>query len=271
MTTSYLAAWNQARYGSATIDWTDASGSHSVTISTGKFNHIAPTIYARDVNGVAQTIALGVDSTFAAALQTAMDAATAQTVTVAWAVATGYTLTCTGGTFTITFSGDAGTRMRRILGFTGNRSGSTSYVSQARERFRINALIDARTNYAQPAATDGQVSTARIASGLRYHIGPTVFAKEGSWEHHFEPKRKLFRAFADADTVSAGENWTWEDLFEHAVQGLPVLYSAPDVSNGYVAIQLTPGFMRESFRRVRNDMDTHQIVRVNASIIGQDT
>ena len=273
MTTAYHAAWRQAREGTATIEWADASGSHSVSISTGTYAHSGggETVYRRLVDGSETTVDYGVLS-FADTLQAAMDAATAQTVTVDWAAGTYYTLTCTGGTFSITFPATAaGERMRKLLGMTGNRTSATTYSSQTRPRFYKETQIDARTSYDQPAAIDGQVSSARAGSGLVYHLGPTAFAREARWEHHFEPRARLFREVADADTVASGHPWTWEDLFEHALQGLPIFHSSPDISDAGLslyAIQVPPGFARSAFRRLKTDMDTHQIVRIEAQMLG---
>jgi hypothetical protein len=72
--------------------------------------------------------------------------------------------------------------------------------------------------------------------------------------------------------VADGHPWTWEDLFEHSLQSLPVFHGSPDIDAAglslYAIQPSSPGFGRGQFRRLRPDMDTHQIVRVEAQVLG---
>lgn len=109
--------------GVVSLDLTEAAGggAQTVTISTGRFCHSDLT----SVLGSGEYVA------FAGALKTALEAASAntQTYTVTWSTtAQTYTISSTAA-FTLTFSGAAGIRMRRILGFTASTSSSTSHVS----------------------------------------------------------------------------------------------------------------------------------------------
>lgn len=253
--------------GTATIDWVDASGAHAVSFSSGQYAHLAMTaVDPKDRSGSSITTGF---SAFAAALQTAMDAATAQTVTVAFNASTlAYTIAVAAGTIALTLTGStARDKMRRILGFTGNKGAAASQVSDMRPWYVVRATIDGRTSYDQSAVRDDQIVTARAEDGRLYALGPTRLVRQARWEHHFEPKAAVHSRFAVADTLAGGASWTWEDWLNHAARyGVPCV--AKDATESMVFYTSKP-FGRQSFRRRQRDIDPQQIVTIDAeSVIG---
>lgn len=251
------------------MSWTDSAGTRSVSMSTadnsGRY-------CLRDLSSVTYnsklasgTVDLEVHA-FITDLVAKMDAQTANTVTGSFNTSTlAHTIACTGGTFSFTFSGGAGDVMRRILGFTGNKSGQTTYTSDMRPWFVWRAAIDGRTNYQQPAMVDDQLSQ-RFAGSQGYAIGPTRPVREARWEHHHEAKEDVHRKFADADTLASGASWTFEDWAETAA-----LYGGPIIAESSTETQVgwaTHGFGRASFDRSRKDYDGNQTVRVAMRVEG---
>ena len=207
-------AWDFKRFGTATIDWTDDSGAHTFSITTGKYSHPAAVtlnLYDQAVTSYATGI-----TEFRAALQTGMDAATAQTITVARSAGL-YLITCTtGATFAITFTGPAGLLMRQLLGFTGNRSGALSYMSQAYPRFQMMPVHQFRTAYTGLRHMPGAAKTHMTDAGRRRGFKPTTMPMGARWEHHFETDARVHRHKADADTVIEGHQSTWQAFYEDA-------------------------------------------------------
>jgi hypothetical protein len=266
MPTDLYQGWDHRWLGTATIDFTDDSGPHTASITTGRYAHLDFTaVDPKDRRGV--TINTGFDD-FATALQTAMDAATAQTVTVSWSATNGqYTIACTGAVFTLTFTGAPGATMRRIIGMHADRTGATSYVSSMRPWYFVRAAIDGRTAYDQATVKDDQIRASMSADGTLYTLAPTRLITAARWEHHFEAKARVHSRFADADTLNGGVSWTYEDFLNFAAR-----YSVPCAIRDSVetlVFRTQVPFSRSSVRRRTADADPHQIVVVVAdSIVG---
>src|SRR5690349_15191144 len=136
----YCGGFDLDQYGDVSINWTDASGAHSLTGTGGKFT-IGPVGLTMYTATAAASIAEYAHD-FGAELVTGMDALTAQTVTGSFSEVTGLvTLACTGGTFTISFVGDSGARMQALLGFTGAITGLTSYTGASHPIYCIRPAL----------------------------------------------------------------------------------------------------------------------------------
>lgn len=268
MATDLYQGWSHRWLGTATLTWTDSSGTFSVsTASTDNFCHLGLTavnIDSRDGG----TVNTGFSS-FATWLKTAMDAsASTRTFTVTWSSTNlTYTITPNSGTIALTFTSTAGARMRRILGFTANKSAAASQTSDMRPWYVMRAQIDGRTRYDFPTAREGQVRYAVGDDATLYTLAPTRLVQSAKWEHAFEPPEAVHRRLAVADTVAAGASWTWQDWLDHASR-----YAVPcvikDASASMVFRTRTP-FERGVARRRKPDAEPQQIVSINAeSIVG---
>lgn len=225
MATDFYQAWSHRWGGIATLEFS-INGGATQTVSTSAsvaadrdFCHLSLTSVTRDERD-ASAEDLGY-SDFASWLQAKIRALTSGTETVTFSTSTLlYTITADGGeTIAITFPATAaGTRMRRILGFTANKAAAASQTSDMRPWYVVRATIDGRTNYRPPAVRQGQVKVARADNGRPYVLHSTSLVKSARWEHHFEPKAAMRRHDAVADTLAGGASWTWEDALEHAAR-----------------------------------------------------
>lgn len=273
MATFLWQAWSHRWLGTATLDWADDAGAHSVSASgssvgtsgaAGLFSHVALTaIDPKDRSG--STLNLGFPA-FAPYLQTTMDAATAQTPTCVFDQATGlYTLACNGAVFSLTLTGTtARDIMRRILGFSGNKSGATSYTSDTRPFYSIRTAVDAKTGFRAPSMISEETHWRR-ASEVAYSLSSTRPTRSTQWEHRHEAKAAVQRRFAVADTVVGGASWTYEDFLEHAASfAVPCVVKDGTESMVFFA---PDGFVESAIAYARPDYDGNETVRIRAATV----
>jgi len=218
----YLScAWDHARIGAAALRFTTASGTYAISITTGRRAHIsASTLALMGTGGLTYTTGNEAGS-FATQLQTLMDAAAPETVTVTRSASTAlYTLACTGATFSIDFSTDgaAGTRMRQILGMTANRTGALTYSSWCYHKYLLVPQRSGRTAYTGVKTVTSGMRTWKTDAGAMGSLSPTYLPRMSRWEHHFEAEGHVWHRMADADSLFAGHQYTWEALSEDAYQ-----------------------------------------------------
>lgn len=261
-------AWDFARIGTATINWTDDAGAHSASFSSGRYAHPDLGVVTTFGPGSA-SLDVGVTDMWITALVAAMNAATTETVTGTRNADGGYTLSCTGATFSLTFSGDAGTRMRQLIGMTGNRSSALTYTSQCTPKYLIIPQHAARTNYTGVLQVSDVVRQWTTDSGAIGALAPTTVPHVARWEHHFESEARTFLRFADSDSTAAGHQYTWESLAEDAwMQGEICAIEDSASANDSLAFYLRSSPVGDSLRRVRPEM-TKYVVRVDAHVMGK--
>jgi hypothetical protein len=266
MSTDLYQGWDHRWLGNATLDWTDSSGSYSVsTTSADRFCHISLAAVNIDSREAA-TINTGFSS-FAAWLKTAMDgSASARTFTVTWdATDLTYTITPNSGTLALTFIGTAGARMRRILGFTANKTAAASQESDMRPWYVMRAQVDGRSKYDFPTAREGQIKSSTGDDASMYTLAPTRLIHAAKWEHAYEPPEAVHRRHAVSDTTVGGASWTWQDWMDHAAR-----YAVPcaikDSRETMVFRTRTP-FERGMARRRKPEADPQQTVAISADAI----
>ena len=190
--------WDFARYGSVDITWTDDDpGSHSIAaISTGKYRHITSAADSLTHPDGGTAIANTANASFAAALQTLMDAQSAQTITVTYSNTTNrYTLAASGATFAITWAAGAETRMRNLLGFSANLSGATSYTSTQAPYFSIEPGKVAITGWTEPEAVPDAVTSRVTSSADLITVGPARVPYQARVEFPFETDAQTFTQY----------------------------------------------------------------------------
>lgn len=202
--------WDFTAYGSVDISWTDDSGAHSITaISTGKYRHITSAADSLTHPAGGSAIANTANASFAAALQTLMDAQTAQTITVTYSNTTNrYTLGSSGATFAIDWTTPADAahlRMRTVLGFAANLSGATSYTSTQAPYFSLEPRVVGIIGWTEPRAITDSVSSRVTASADLITVGPSRVPYVARWEHGWE---------TDAQTLAQFETrFCWERMW----------------------------------------------------------
>lgn len=265
MATDLYQGWDHRWLGTATMTVTDSVGASVVSITTGSYCHLSLAAVTPDARG-ASAIDTGFDD-FATALAAAINALATDTITVAWSTPSlAYTIAnASTSTLSISFSGAAGDRMRRILGFTANRSAAATYTSNMRPWYVCRAEIDGRSAYTFPTAREGQIRSAFGDDASLYTLSPTTLVQSAKWEHRFEQPSHVHRRKADADTVAGGVSWTWQDWMDHAAR-----YAVPCVvrdSSGSMVFRTSVPFEANSARRRKPDADPQQIVAINAQAI----
>ena len=224
MSLLYYYAWDFARVGTHQVKVTD-SATFEVSITSGTYAHI--TLVSVDTSC----------TDFAAALQSALNTGTAgaRTYAVSWSSTTGYTITATGGNFSLSFttttSADAGTRMRHLLGMSGNRSGAATYSSQVRPYYFVIPAIAGRSDVSDDYEPDGIVQEAIADDGTAYDIAVSTAEKRIDWMQvgDQDSPGTAYTAFGLGTPVhkrfiTNPIPWTWEHSWEHHRTGFdPIL------------------------------------------------
>lgn len=219
----YCGAFDLAAYGSVTIDWTDTSGAHSVTLSSGTY-----------VIGSTGTTLDGstLYPSFVAALVAAMDAATAETITGSFSESTGLvTLTCTTGlVFTVSFSGAAGTRCKNLIGFLGTYSVTAigkTFTGNKHPIYVIKPYLPCVSGHKAIAREKGRSKTKRASDSSMYTLRPATIPRLVEWRHDFEPKGMVDRDWFDvvSSALTALNVYTWEDLWDDYGTHLHPIYA----------------------------------------------
>lgn len=261
-------SWDLATYGSVGTVFTTTAGTFSTaTYSSGKYEHGVICAGA----GVA-TPAL---SQWAATLAADMSALTApRTITITWSQTTGlYTVGVDSGNLSLTWSsfGDtsASDRLRKLLGFSGNKSGSPSYTSDYVPWFALKPAIAGLTNDSGVTRRGGASKSATSATGTRYVMQPTSIPRVRTWEHHFEPKERVDRDYLDG--VGGGTHlYTFENLWsDYGTATMPIGASVV-YANGRTEIFAfsldTPEYDRSVLMRMRPNDDVRFKVHVEATL-----
>jgi len=146
----YHLGWDVARIGPIGVRITDEVSTFQVRLFEGTFCNLA---LSSVVTGYVA---------FAAALAAAINAAKtgAGTFSVTYSESTGYTIAYTNdANWQLTFSAATtpaeGERLRKILGFTGDRTGGASYASTVRPLYQIIPAIEGRSSVEDEYEPDG--------------------------------------------------------------------------------------------------------------------
>ena len=260
----YCGAFDLDDYGSVTINWTDTGGPWSVTVSTGIFVH----------GSVGTTLGETAYADFIAYLVAAMDAATPRTVTGSFSETTGLvTLACTGGTFTISFVGAAGTRMKYLLGFHGTITGAATYTGSHHPLYVLKPYLPCVTAYTAPFKESGRSITKRTIDGTMYTLKPATIMRLASWRHDFEPKAMVDRDYFDGVALAAALNkYTWQDLWDdfgtHRLPIFAIWYSSDAVPViEYLCFDLmVDDYEKSTHDRMSPRDDVRHKVMISASI-----
>ena len=260
--------WDFAEYGSVDITWTDDSGGHSITaISTGKYRHLttAADSLTHPDGGVA--IANTANAYFAAYLQTQMDAATTETITVAYSNTTNrYTITCTGAVFTVTWGAGAESRLKQLLGYSGNISSSPAVATLA-PYYTIEPGKNAITGWTEPEAVPDAVTSRVTSSADLITVGPARIPYQARVEFAFE---------SDAQTIEQYETrFCWQRFWNDAGRNARMCYLMDvDPPAGATAISWAfrlkqPTFDRSTHRRERPELRNRWRVSLDMLLRGR--
>lgn len=189
-------------------------------------------------------------SDFATAVKTTFDAATSSSFTVAWSPSTGKYTISRATNFTLTFTGNAGTRLKNALGYTSNKSGSNSYTSDGVPKYVIGAAITALSNVSDVYEPDGLVEESVSDGGDPFGTALRTAELWSDWTQTMESKAATFERISTAPGA-----WSWESFFKHQRMSHPFITYAPDgLSYAYV---LRADGARFKPERLASDLDTY--------------
>lgn len=268
--------WDFAVYGAVDIAWNDDEGADTISdISTGIYRHATSAADSLTHPGSTLMTTVPVANTahpsFAAYLTTLIAArhAVPTMLAVTYSNATNrYTIATTGAAFAVTWSGAAQLLMRKLLGFSGNLSGATSYTGDVAPFFTLEPR---RVAYSQPqplSAVADSASMGRTGSGLITRVGPQVTPYGTTWRVEAELDSQVLDEFA----VSPG--YTWQTFFNDAGRYARRCYfvddSPPSGSTQRWCFQLMHGeFDASTHRRAVANMRNQWAVDVEGSVLGR--
>ena len=181
---------------------------------------------------------LGGDYTeFAAAFQSALDsgnsgAGGANTFTVVYSATTGYTITPSAGTMSLSFStvtpAADGARMQLWLGFQADQGAASSHVSDARPGFLYRPAIQCRSDSTDEFEPDDITAEAVADDGTAFQISKDTAEVWWNWSQVAEQDspstpytlsgvgQHVHSRFATALVP-----WSLQDAFKHTRAGKP--------------------------------------------------
>lgn len=195
------------------------------------FSHAGPANIRSETADGSQRLRSYSRTTYGAALQAALrDAATAASwpsptsIQVTNSNASGaYTISYTT-TFSIAWSSANG---RAFLGFTADKSGSSSYAGTITPTYLVIATLDDSSddtpNYEPEAIGNRVIADDGSGYGLTRSIAPLY----RDWVQQFETKEKTLRRSA-----ASTHPWTFQHLFEHCRGEYAFVIYIPTGSNG---------------------------------------
>lgn len=200
-----------------------------------------------------------------------MDAATAQTVSGSFDFTTGFvTLACTGGTFSFSFVGASGGRMRALLGFNGSSfSGQTSYTGTFHPVHTMRPYLPCVSGRDGPSKEPGRSVVKRTSDGTAYVLKPATIIRLDAWRHDFEPKTAVDRDWYDTASSATANRYTWEDLWDdHGDLRHPIwVVFVGDLGDEYLAFDLMePDYTKVTHKRMGPRDDVRFAVMFAVSI-----
>lgn len=256
----YLWSWDVERIGSLEMVVTStATGAFTVTISEGVLVHCLRGPFGTTVTDTWDLTDFE-PSSFAVALEDAINAEHAETdLQVRYLPGSGYALYWNGSTFALTFStqGDAGERMRRVLGFSGDviafdmvsapwvgEVGSpVQHRSDVRPIYQIIPAIEGRSKVSDEYEPDGIVDEAVADDGSAFQISKDTNEIWLDWVQESETNEEHTGSF-DAGTPTHRRfettevPWSYQEAWEHAKGGQPPFIVADqlDQENEEIAV-----------------------------------
>lgn len=202
------AGWDFAVIGQFSLQFTDAGGSSTIVISTGRYAH-------RDLTSVMGT---GEYDDFAGALQAALnaDATLTGVYTVTFAQATGfYTVSIGAGTFST--ANPSGTVAGRILGRTAAAAAVTSFTSTVRAYYSISTTTGGKSQVKDDYEQSGLVVGGHTMGATAYSATPSDSIVLHDFTVPMETKEKTY-----SRSATSADPWTFQHLFEHVRGEYPI-------------------------------------------------
>lgn len=207
---------------------------------------------------------------FTTAVKSAFDAATGSTFTVTFSTTTGLYTISRATTFTLTFSSASDLRLRAALGFTGDKSGSNSYTSDAVPAYVVRSEILGRTNVMGQYEPDDIAEETVSDGGEAFVVTRKTNEFVMTWQQSMEPRTAVYEWAAYKAASNSSIPWSWQQWFAHT-RGTHPFYvndTLEGESNGAV-FRLTASGASFRPQRVTADYDDQWIVPFEARWLGR--
>lgn len=253
---AYFSSFDTTKIGASTLTLSTSGKSNiSVTIASMQSPvSLGETANNTVFNHVVSRDWVGVDSEYNAPLQyysysflyAIQFYLQAAATTASWTSPSTLTLALNTTTWLLTFSYPSAltgitfgnTETRRLFGFAGNFSGSSTGVSGSEvPKYIIVPTIDGASMATPIFEQDADSSAAYSGGGRFYGVSRSGGKRMRDWTQQFQSKASTFRRFAAA----APNEFTFQDLFEHCRTGYPFGVYAGFGDNQYEAYAFRDG------------------------------
>jgi hypothetical protein len=197
MSLLYVPGFNTVDEGGAFTVAVTGPATGTATVAAGKYAHAS---LAGVVVGY---------NTLAVATQTALNAV-ASGWTVTWSSTTGLYTIANATSFTLTWSGAGGARLRRALGFSTTVSSVTTATSDVRPYYLMISQIGARSSFSDVYEPDDLVEEAISDGGTAYGVAKDTSELYCDWTQSMETVENTLTRKA-----TSAVPWTWQDFFKH--------------------------------------------------------
>jgi hypothetical protein len=240
-----LTGYDIARIGALAAIVDDDGPAAEFRMTAGQYAH-------RDLSSIT---AISTYTAFGTALASALNTAStgAGTYSVSWSATTGkFTITYSGGAFTLTFStvttAAEGTRMRQLLGFSGDTGGNPSAVSDVIPYYYLALTKAGPARYGLPFEVAGQTRRQVSVDGNAFSVRPRTREKRVKFDLMFQSFATVFE-----DEASASVPWTYEALLGHVGAWEPILLSYASPERTAVYKMVDPEFSEDARRSAFGD------------------
>lgn len=205
---------------------------------------------------------------FAAAVKAAFEAASPSTFTVTLSSTTGLYTISRSTNFTLDFAGPSALRLRAALGFSGNKSGASSYTSDYVPDFVMLGAIGARSQVTNLQEDDDVGEESVSDGGDAEVITRKTDEFFSTWAQTMEPIAAVYRR---SRAVAGSSAWTWEDFVKRTRGAHPfMVYDSTTTPTTTLHRFTAKG---ASFRpeRVTADFDDQWIMRFATRDLGKSS
>lgn len=208
---------------------------------------------------------------FSTAVSAAFSAAAGFAVTVSWSASTGLYTISSGSSFSLTFAAsDSNRRLRRALGFNGNKGSATSHVSDFVPHYVMESAVGGRTDVVGPYEPDDVAEESVSDGGQDFVITRRSNERLMTWVQQMESKTAVYETARNAANAPDEVAWTWEAFFRHLRGSHPFAVSNEglDGDGSDPLFRLTARGASFRPRRYSTDDETYWVIPFEARYLG---
>jgi len=163
-----------------------------------------------------------------------------------------------------------GTRLRRVLGFTADQTGSAEYTSNARPYYVTVPQKPGRAKFDGDYEPEGSAAVEAVAdSSASYSLSPTTVETRQDWEHQFELLAGVFTTEAPDGTTAGDVPWSWQHAWEHARAIEPFVVTDGSDQSVHKLRAEGAAFDKQARRQVFGDFDGLWHISMRTRLLGR--